>query len=88
MADDVRGAVQAIVDQFRPGMQADGTDLLLDDIRDDVVYLQLVYGPNACEECVLPPESLAEHLLSFVQESAPGVKNVVVTEQRPDNANA
>ena len=79
----MREDVQAVIEQFRPGMQADGADLLLDDVADGVVRVRLVFGPDTCEECILPPADLAAHLQVVLQEQVPAVTRVVVEEQRP-----
>lgn len=50
--------VRDVVEGFRPGFQADGADLEVVDVAPDAVHIRLVTGPETCEECLLPRESL------------------------------
>ncbi len=79
----MQDAIQAVIDEFRPGLQADGADLLLADVRDGTVQLRLVFGPDACEECILPAADLAEQLQFVLRERVSGVSRVTVEDTRP-----
>lgn len=78
-----QAALEAVIEQFRPGFQSDGADLRLDSFAEGVAHVSLIYGPNACVECVLPPDALAEHLLALIRDDAPDVSEIVVKEERP-----
>ena len=78
----MRDAIQAVLDEFRPGLQADGADLLLDEVRDGSVRLRLAFGPDACEECVLPGPDLAEQLAFVLRERGVAVTRVTVDDVR------
>jgi Fe-S cluster biogenesis protein NfuA len=80
---DGHAAVEALIEAFRPGFQSDGADLVLDRIADGVADIRLIYGPNACVECVLPPDALAEHLMAMLDGDASGIRQIRVREERP-----
>jgi Fe-S cluster biogenesis protein NfuA len=80
---DGRAALEALIEEFRPGFQSDGADLVLDDVAQGVAHVRLIYGPNACVECVLPPDALAEHLMAMLDGGAPEIKEILVKEERP-----
>jgi Fe-S cluster biogenesis protein NfuA len=66
--------------KLRPGFQADGMDLIIGSIDPTgTVDVKVVLGPNACEECLMPPEQLAKFFLAAVRKVTPNVTRVVVT---------
>lgn len=80
---DGRAALETLIEEFRPGFQSDGADLVLDQVAEGVAHVRLIYGPNACVECVLPPNALAEHLMAMLDGGSSGIRQVVVKEERP-----
>ena len=74
---------QAALGKLRPGFQADGMDLIIGSIDPTgTVDVKVVLGPDACEECLMPPENLANFLLAAVRGATTNVTSVAVTVDR------
>ncbi len=57
----MREKIEATLDPFRPGIAADGGELVLEDIEaGGCIRLKVSLGPEACGECLLPSEQMAE----------------------------
>jgi len=82
----MRDALDAVLDQFRPGFDADGFDVHVDSVEPDgVVVVRIGHRPNACEECLIPDDMLGPMLRTAMQRVAPDVVNV---ELKHDHATA
>jgi hypothetical protein len=69
--------------KLRPGFQADGMDLIIGSIDSTgTVDVKVVMGPDACEECLMPPENLAKFFLAAVRGMNTDVTRVQVTVER------
>jgi len=69
-----KDSVQAVLDQIRPALQADGGDVQLVDITDDgVVKVQLV---GACRGCPMSQLTLANGVERVLKEKIPEVSRV------------
>lgn len=78
----MRDKIEAVLDKFRPGMQADGADLALGDISTDgTVDIRLIIGPETCLECLLPDEDFARMLEFTFRDEGAAVKAVRITRQ-------
>ena len=74
---------QGALEKLRPGFQADGMDLIIGSIDPTgTLDVKVVLGPDACEECLMPPENLAKFFLAAVHRVATNVTNVAVTVDR------
>jgi len=74
---------QGALAKLRPGFQADGMDLIIGSIDPTgTVDVTVVLGPNACEECLMPPEHLAKFFLAAVRGVTTNVTRVVVKVDR------
>jgi len=71
---DLDGALEP----FRPGFDADGFDVSVQDVADGVVVLRVVHRPDACEECLLPDDMLGPMLATAFRAVAPSVTGVRV----------
>lgn len=81
--DLVREPYQAALAKLRPGFQADGMDLIIGSIDPTgTVDVKVVLGPDACEECLMPPENLAKFFLAAVRRVTTSVTSVAVTVDR------
>jgi hypothetical protein len=65
-----------VLDDFRPGFDADGFDVSVQHVVDGLVLLRVVHRPNACEECLLPDDMMAPMLTAAFQNVAPDVTSV------------
>jgi hypothetical protein len=54
----MKEVVETVLEGLRPAFQANGADLELKEIVQDSVKIDVVFGPDACRDCVLPPEML------------------------------
>lgn len=67
-------AVQAVLDQIRPALQADGGDVSLVDVTDEgVVQVQL---EGACRGCPMSQMTLANGVERVLKEQIPEVVRV------------
>ncbi|HVB97750.1 MAG TPA: hypothetical protein VNJ12_00250 [Candidatus Dormibacteraeota bacterium] len=77
-----RERYQAALEPLRPGFQADGMDIVIGSINLPAVEVRVLMGPNACEECLLPPETLEKFFLAAIRHVDAGVERVEVTIDR------
>lgn len=70
----MRDKVEAILNQIRPGLQADGGDVQLVDVSDGVVTLRLT---GACSGCPMATITLRRGIEQVLREQVPEVKEVV-----------
>jgi len=70
----MREKVEAVLDQLRPALQADGGDVQLVDVRDGVVTVKLV---GACGGCAMATMTLRHGIERMLKEQVPEVKEVV-----------
>ena len=70
----MREDVQAVLEQIRPALQADGGDVELIDVNDGVVSLKLV---GACSGCPMSTMTLKMGIERVLKEKVPEVKEVV-----------
>lgn len=78
----MREKIEAVIEKFRPGMQADGADLALGSIGEDgTVDVRLIVGPETCMECLLPDEDFARMLEFTMRDEGAPVKTVRITRE-------
>lgn len=66
--------IEAVLDQIRPMLQADGGDVEFVDVNDGVVKLRL---RGACAGCPMATTTLHQGIERLLREQVPGVKEVV-----------
>lgn len=66
--------VQAVLDQIRPSLQADGGDVELVEIEDGIVKVRL---SGACGGCPMSTMTLKLGIERLLKEKLPEVKEVV-----------
>lgn len=71
---NVRQQVQQIIDRMRPAIQADGGDVELVNVVDDVVQIRF---HGACHGCPSSNMTLKYGLERHIKEKLPSVKEVV-----------
>ncbi|MGH9356557.1 MAG: hypothetical protein ACRD10_10550 [Terriglobia bacterium] len=78
-----RELFQEALEKLRPGFQADGMDLKIGAIYPTgTVEVRVVMGSHACEECLLPPETLAKMFLAAMRRVRSSVSQVYVSVDR------
>ena len=79
----MREELESVLDDFRPGFEADGVEVLIDQVDPTgVIFLRLLVGPNACEECLLPDDALSMMLLAAMQPVMPNLKEIKVRREK------
>ena len=77
-------ALNGVLSEFRPALQADGFDLQLDAIQPaGRVVVRVLHGPSACEDCLMPDERLVAMLKQAMQRVVPDVSEVVLKHDHP-----
>jgi Fe-S cluster biogenesis protein NfuA len=66
--------LKSLIDEIRPGLQADGGDIEFIDVNDGVVSVRLV---GACGHCPLSAVTLKNGVERFIRRRLPEVKEVV-----------
>jgi hypothetical protein len=77
-------AVAAAVDEVGRILRADGADLLLieADPKTLRVRLELKFDDVSCEECILPPDQLAETVNAAITRRVPGEFELLLADPR------
>jgi Fe-S cluster biogenesis protein NfuA len=70
----VRERVEAALEELRPALRADGGDVDLVRIDDDVVVVRL---HGACNRCPMAPSTLTDFVAERVKLYAPEISDVV-----------
>jgi len=70
----MREKVEAVLEQVRPALLADGGDVQLVDVKDGVVSVRLT---GACSGCPMSSMTLKSGIERVLKEQVPGVKDVV-----------
>jgi Fe-S cluster biogenesis protein NfuA len=76
--------VKDVIEGFRPGFQADGADLEVLDVGPETVRIRLVTGPETCEECLLPRESLEALFANALAKRVGGSVRVRLEDPREE----
>lgn len=66
--------IEAVLQQIRPALQADGGDVQLVDVNDGVVKVQLT---GACGGCPMATMTLKSGIERLLKDQVPEVKEVV-----------
>jgi len=66
--------VEAVLEQIRPNLQADGGDVELIDVTDGLVKVRL---KGACSGCPMSTMTLKHGIERILKDRIPGVKEVV-----------
>ena len=70
----MRDKVEAVLDEIRPALMADGGDVQLVDVKDNVVTVRLL---GACGGCPMATMTLQQGIERKLKEQVPEVKKVV-----------
>lgn len=68
-------AVDAALNTLRTGFASDGYDIVVDSIEAGSVSIRIVAGPEACEECLVPKDTMRA-ILGAALASVPSVKDI------------
>ncbi len=70
----MREKVEAALSRIRPVLQADGGDVQLVDVKEDVVTIRLI---GACGDCPMSAVTLRHGVERAIKKEVPEVKEVV-----------
>ena len=70
----VREEVSQAIDEIRPALQADGGDIQLVDVVDNIVKVRLV---GACAGCPMSQMTLAMQVERIIKQRVPQIERVV-----------
>jgi len=80
----MKEALETVLDQFRPGFDADGFDVSVDSVgADGVVIVRIDHRADACEECLIPDDMLGPMLESAMQRVTSAVMQVELKHHHP-----
>jgi hypothetical protein len=79
---DLEFRFQEAIKEVRDTLQADKADLLVDSVAGDAANVSIVISDEACADCILPKDLLAEMLLMVTQEHCPEIRNIEVYDPR------
>jgi hypothetical protein len=81
---EIRSGLQEELDALRVALQADGADLVLDDVggNGQRVHLSLVVSDETCLDCIMPKDHLESIILENFREKYPVVEEVVLNDPR------
>jgi Fe-S cluster biogenesis protein NfuA len=69
----VKTEVEKAIEEVRPWLQADGGDVELIDVKDDVVKVKL---KGSCAGCPMAQMTLQFGVENFLKKKVPGIKKV------------
>lgn len=78
----MRETLDGVLEQFRPGFDADGFDVSVESVENGRVVVQVRHRPDACEECLIPDDMLAPMLATAMRRVVPSVSEVEIRHQR------
>lgn len=64
----MKEAVEKALTALRPGLQADGADVMIDKVEGTHIYLRLIIDPEACAHCLLPGEHYQKIFKSVIAD--------------------
>lgn len=72
-APDFRKKVEDALEKVRPGLKAEGGDIELVDVKDDVVYVRL---KGACGTCPMSSLTMKNWVETSIRREVPEIRNV------------
>ncbi len=72
--DKIKERVSQAIDQIRPYLQADGGDIELIDVKDNVAKVRLV---GACAGCPMSQMTLSMQVEKVIKQTVPEIERVV-----------
>jgi Fe-S cluster biogenesis protein NfuA len=75
--------VEQAIDSIRPYLEADGGDITVDEITDDMVAMVKLHG--ACSSCSMSTMTLKAGVSEAIKHAVPEIKNVIAINM-PANA--
>jgi Fe-S cluster biogenesis protein NfuA len=74
--------IEAVVEDLRPSLQANGGDLVFERYEEGIVHLRLELTDEACLDCILPKPILEQVVTQAAREREPGVLGAELVDPR------
>jgi len=74
--------LDGVLEPFRPGFDADGFDVSVQDFAGGKIVVRVLHRPDACEECLIPDDMLGPMLRTAFRDVAPEVSEVRIEHVR------
>jgi len=78
---DLETHVKQIIDHVRPYLLADGGDIELDKIENNIVYVKM---SGACIGCSMIDTTLNDGIKQWIMDEIPEINDVVLSQELPD----
>lgn len=81
----MREQLDRVIEEFRPGFRADGMDVAIGAVDPTgVVQLKVLLGPDACLECLIPEDMLADMFRAAMRDVMPNLTRVDIVRESVD----
>ena len=81
----MREQLERVIEDFRPGFHADGMDLAVGTIDPaGVVQVKVLLGPEACLECLIPEDLMADMFRAAMGDVMPSLTRVDIVRESVD----
>jgi ATP-binding protein involved in chromosome partitioning len=80
MSSDLTKKVEEALAEIRPALQADGGDIELDRVEDNVAYVRLL---GACHGCAMATQTMAQGVEKVVKQNVPEITAVRQVDEAP-----
>ena len=77
--------LDAALEPIREALEADGARLAVAPVVDGELPVEVILRPDACGECVLPPDEMQLMILDLVRDTAPAIRSVAVEVIQPED---
>lgn len=77
------GQLNSALAPIREALEADGAQLDVAPVRDGRLPVEVILRPDACGECLLPPEEMQLMILDLVRDADPSIQTVAVEIIQP-----
>jgi Fe-S cluster biogenesis protein NfuA len=81
--EELIAKVEQAIDSIRPYLEADGGNITVDEISDDMIALVRLHG--ACSSCSMSTMTLKAGVSEAIRHAVPEIKGVVAVNM-PENA--
>ncbi len=71
---DIEKKINEIIDNIRPYLNMDGSDIEFIKYEDNYLYLKII---GNCNNCILKDEEIDNGLLTMFQEEIPEIKGII-----------
>jgi hypothetical protein len=74
--------LDTVLEPFRPGFDADGFEVSIQEVVDGIVVLRVVHRRDACEECLIPDDLMGPMFTTAFRDVSPDITGVRIEHVR------